>query len=75
MVAALFFVTCLALAYLAANREGPSSIIDSVVETQSEQPTSPPLLQEPASMDLPPADSASESPAADSADSDLPPAE
>ena len=71
VVAALFFITCLSLAYLAVNRDGPSSIMESVVETQSEQPASP-VLQEPASMDLPPAEPAPESPAADT---DLPPAE
>ena len=71
VIAALFFITCLALAYLASNREAPSSIMESVVETQSEEQASP-VLQEPASMDLPPADTAPESSAAEN---DLPPAE
>ncbi len=71
VVAALFFITCLSLAYLAVNRDGPSSIMESVVDTQSEEQASP-LLQEPASMDLPPAEPA---PGVPAADSDLPPAE
>ncbi len=71
ILAALFFAVCLALAYMAANRQAPSSIVDSVVETEALPETSP-VLQEPATMDLPPADATSE-PA--TGDSDLPPAE
>jgi len=71
IIAALFFATCLALAYMATNREAPSSIVDSVVETQSEsQPST--ILQEPVNMDLPPVDAAPETSAAEG---DLPPAE
>ncbi len=72
IIAALFFAVCLALAYMAVNREGPTSIVDSVVETESQQQQTSPVLQEPASMDLPPADAAAETSAPDS---DLPPAE
>ncbi len=72
IIAALFFAVCLALAYMAVNREGPTSIVDSVVETESEQQQTSPVLSEPATMDLPPADAAAETSAPDS---DLPPAE
>lgn len=76
ILAMLFFLTCLGLAYLASHREGPTSIVDSVVETQAiEAPTPAPVLQEPADvppMDVPPADVTGQAPAAGS---DLPPAE
>lgn len=64
VIAILFFIVCLSLAYLAANREGPDSIMDSVtaIENESRQQDTGPL-------DLPPAD---ESGAA-SGVSDLPP--
>ncbi len=71
IIAMLFFATCLALAYMATNRQGPTSIVDSVVDTEA-LPEPAPVLQEPATMDLPPADASSE-PA--TGDSDLPPAE
>ena len=59
VVALLFFVTCLGLAYVGANREGPSSIMESVVEAQSiEAPAADQaetILTQPAeSADLPP---------------------
>ena len=74
ILAFLFFMTCLGLAYLASHREGPTSIVDSVVETQTIEAPAP-VLQEPADvppLDVPPADSAGQAPAAGS---DLPPAE
>lgn len=62
VIAMLFFATCLALAYLASNREGPSSIVDSVVESQTiEAPSmeqSGTILMQPENADLPPAESA-----------------
>ncbi|MCP4145303.1 MAG: preprotein translocase subunit SecG [bacterium] len=72
IVAFLFFSTCLSLAYLAANREGPASIMDSVVETQSVEQVDT-ILKQPENMDLPPM---SEPVKMDSSapDSDLPPA-
>lgn len=84
VIAMLFFITCLALAYLASNREGPSSIMESVVETQSMESQAPEqagtILTQPAeSTDLPPIDMP---PAVDGVESqtavpgsDLPPAE
>lgn len=71
IIAALFFVTCLALAYLASHREGPSSIMDSVVESPSMEQTSP-VLQQPESTDLPPADTSAETAVPNT---DLPPAD
>ena len=72
IIALLFFATCLSLAYLSANREGPTSIMDSVVETQSVEQGGT-ILKQPENMDLPPM---SEPAKMDSSapDSDLPPA-
>ena len=57
VVAVLFFITCLALAYIATNREGPSSVMDSVVDTQGAQPApASTVLQQSESADLPPMD-------------------
>ncbi len=72
ILATLFFATSLGLAYIASHREGPKSIVDSVVEEQMEQPA--PALQEPAPADLPPAEAGEAAPAA-STQGDLPPAE
>ncbi len=72
IIATLFFATCLSLAYLAANREGPTSIMDSVVETQSiEQGGS--ILKQPENVDLPPM-SEPATMGGSAPDSDLPPA-
>ena len=70
VLAMLFFATCLALAYIATNREGPSSIVDSVVDTQ--QPVEQSTILEQPETDLPPVDGNSNM---TSSDSDLPPAE
>jgi len=81
IVAVLFFLTCLALAYMATNREGPSSIVDSVVDTQSmQQAPASSVLQKPESADLPPMDapvmdSSTGNPAAANNGGDLPPAD
>ena len=61
IVAMLFFVTCLGLAYLASNREGPSSVMESVVDTQQLEQAAPAeqgstILTQPESKDLPPLD-------------------
>ena len=84
IIAMLFFITCLALAYLATNREAPSSIMESVVETQSMESQAPKqgstILTQPAEssdlppVDMPPADTGSEVQAAPPG-GDLPPAE
>ena len=62
-IAILFFLTCLALAYVSSNYEGPQSVTGSVT------------AQEPAASDeasdLPPADGESDA----AQDSDLPPVE
>ena len=83
IIAMLFFITCLALAYIATNREAPSSIMESVVETQSmEAPAAEEatILTQPAEstdlppIDLPPAEAGSE-PQMAAPGADLPPAE
>jgi len=63
-IAILFFITCLALAYLSSNRSAPQSVTGSVIEQQFE-------VAPEAAGDLPPggADSAA------TQESDLPPAE
>jgi len=65
IVAALFFVICLSLAYISSNRQAPDSIMQSVTTQESEpqQPTTD------ANADLPPTDEANQAPAG----SDLPP--
>ena len=64
IIAILFFIVCLALAYLASNREAPTDSVLSAppVQTQS---------IDAGDQDLPPADSG----AGDGVESDLPPAE
>lgn len=84
VIAMLFFITCLALAYLASNREGPSSIMESVVDTQSMEMQAPEqggtILTQPVEstdlppIDMPPADSGAE-PQTEAPGGDLPPAE
>ena len=72
IIAALFFATCLSLAYMASNREGPDSIMESVVETQTIEQTDS-ILQQPGAEDLPPAEASEK--AVNSMTDDLPPAE
>lgn len=67
IIAALFFIVCMALAYLATNRVGPDSVVDSVTTMTPE--TTQTLSTE--SSDLPPSEGAAEA----SPGSDLPPAE
>ncbi|MDH5353588.1 MAG: preprotein translocase subunit SecG [Gammaproteobacteria bacterium] len=66
ILAALFFVVCMALAYLAVNRTGPASVVESV--TTMESATTQTINSE--ESDLPPLDGAAET----SSGSDLPPA-
>ncbi|RLA10691.1 MAG: preprotein translocase subunit SecG [Gammaproteobacteria bacterium] len=66
VLATLFFIVCLSLAYVTSNRQITDSISDSVTTIESEQ-------QLPATMensDLPPVEGSSDT----SVDSDLPPA-
>jgi preprotein translocase subunit SecG len=66
IIATLFFIVCLSLAYVTSNRQVPDSLTDSVTTIESES-------QLPASIegsDLPPTEQSSES----EAGSDLPPA-
>jgi len=67
VVATLFFIVCLSLAYVGSHREVPDSIMQSVTgtEIESQQPTSGEI------SDLPP----TEGSAVTNTDSDLPPAE
>ena len=66
IIATLFFIVCLSLAYVTTNRQIPDSITDSVTTIESEQQ----LPATTGSSDLPPVEGSSETPA----DSDLPPA-
>lgn len=69
IVAMLFFATCMGLAYMAANREGPSSIMESVIDGQPLEQTTT-ILQDAGTSDLPPLEKESESAASDT---NLPP--
>ncbi|MFA9419574.1 MAG: preprotein translocase subunit SecG [Gammaproteobacteria bacterium] len=66
VIATLFFIVCLSLAYVTTNRQIPDSITDSVTTIESEQQ----LPTTTGSSDLPPVEGSSDMPA----DSDLPPA-
>ena len=68
ILAALFFVVCMALAYLAVNRTGPASVVESV--TTMESATTQTINSE--ESDLPPLDGAAET--SSGSGSDLPPA-
>ena len=77
ILATLFFITSLSLAYLASHRSGPTSIVDSVVgtaqpQTTEQQPAT--ILQQPANSDLPPADEPAKMDAPANG-ADLPPAD
>jgi preprotein translocase subunit SecG len=65
IIATIFFIVCLSLAYLGSNREGPASIMESVttIENETQQIDS-------GALDLPPVDGSG----TDSGTSDLPPA-
>ena len=63
-IAILFFVTCLALAWVSSNREGPQSVTGSVTSQEFEATTEE-------SNDLPPVDGATDN----AQESDLPPVE
>ncbi len=65
IVAILFFIVCLSLAYLSSNRQAPDSVTGSVTSQQ-------PSMELPAGDDLPPA---GEDTAGSPVESDLPPAE
>ena len=70
IIAILFFVVCLSLAYISSNRVAPDGVTGSVTAQELE----PALAPEEGAMlagDMPPADTADEA----AADSDLPPAE
>jgi preprotein translocase subunit SecG len=71
ILATLFFITCLGLAYIASHREGPGSIVDSVVNSQPVEEVAPAADSV---SDLPPmtAEPAGNS---DQSQSDLPPSE
>lgn len=70
VVAILFFIVCLSLAYISANRSNPEGASQSV--TAQERDSAPAMQDGGASGgDLPPADSLGES----STQTDLPPAE
>jgi preprotein translocase subunit SecG len=77
IVALLFFITCLALAYIASNREGPSSVMESVMDSQAVEQAAPASVLQPAeSPDLPPMEAPAatgEGDAAANTGGDLPP--
>jgi len=66
IIAALFFIVCLSLAYVSSNREVPSSVTESVITIENE--TQQVITDE--NTDLPPAEGSTEV----NTGSDLPPA-
>ena len=56
IIAALFFATSLTLAYLASHRDGPTSIVDSVINSQPAQQEGTILNPAMNQGDLPPVD-------------------
>jgi preprotein translocase subunit SecG len=76
VLATLFFIICLSLAYLASNRGAPDSVMESIVDEQlieQQQPAATPFLNQGAESDLPPATISETS--SGEMDSDLPPTE
>ncbi len=65
MIAILFFIVCLSLAYLSSNRETPDSVTGSVTAQEVE------VMPAAGSDDMPPAEEA----AGTAVETDLPPAE
>lgn len=65
VIAVLFFIVCMSLAYLSANREAPGSVTGSVMTQESDAS----ILIE--NTELPPAQTGSDT----AVESDLPPAE
>jgi preprotein translocase subunit SecG len=66
ILATLFFIVCLSLAYVTSNRQAPDSIMQSVTTIETEQAM--PVVTE--STDLPPAGGTTDA----ATESDLPPA-
>lgn len=56
IIATLFFATSLTLAYMASHRDGPTSIVDSVINSQPAQQQDTILNPTSTQGDLPPAD-------------------
>jgi preprotein translocase subunit SecG len=56
ILATLFFLTCLSLAYMSSHREAPGSLVESIVDTQQQAEQTAPVLKqkETTSSDLPP---------------------
>ena len=65
VIALLFFIVCMSLAYLSANRAAPGSVTGSVMSQEIDTTTTLP------GSELPPADSSSDT----AGESDLPPVE
>jgi len=73
ILATLFFLTCLALAYVSSNREGPGSVVESIVDSQVIEENAPLMQQSDENMDLPPM--VNEPVGNVTGESDLPPSE
>jgi preprotein translocase subunit SecG len=66
IIATLFFIVCMSLAYVSSNREVPSSVTESVITIESE----PQQVTADDNSDLPPTEGSTGA----NTDSDLPPA-
>ena len=67
VIATLFFIVCMSLAYVSSNREAPGSVMQSVTEIQQESQS----VNSGESSDLPPVEGSNEV----NKNSDLPPAD
>ena len=71
IIAIMFFIVCLSLAYISSNRVAPDSVTGSVTEQEIEQAPAVESGSMQQESDLPPAEGAADS----ATQSDLPPAE
>ena len=73
LLATAFFINSLVLAYMASNREGPASVVDTMVQPASETVPAKPLVTELDETVPAPEDTTADAPANDAATTEVPP--
>jgi len=73
LLATAFFINSLVLAYMASNREGPASVVDTMDQPASETVPAKPLVTELDETVPLPEDATADAPAADTATTEVPP--
>ncbi len=73
LLATAFFINSLVLAYMASNREGPVSVVDTMEQPASETIPAKPLVTELDETVPAPEDAAADAPASDTATTEVPP--